>query len=38
MPIASTRTVFNPVLGLRLGPGHLLFQTSSSAIIITFYL
>ena len=27
--IASTGPVFNPVLGLRLGPTHLLFQTSS---------
>ena len=26
-PIASTGPVFNPVLGLRLGPAHLLFQT-----------
>ena len=28
-PIASTGPVFNPVLGLRLGPAHLLFQTPS---------
>ena len=30
-PIASTDPVFNPVLGLRLGPTHLLFQTPSVA-------
>ena len=30
-PIASTEPVFNPVLGLRLGPAHLLFQTPSVA-------
>ena len=28
-PIASTGPVFNLVLGLRLGPAHLLFQTPS---------
>ena len=28
-PIASTWPVFNPVLGLRLGPAHLLFQIPS---------
>ena len=30
-PIASTGPVSNPVLGLRLGLGHLLFQTPSVA-------
>ena len=30
-PIASTRPVFNPVLGLPFGPAHLLFQTTSVA-------
>ena len=30
-PIASTGPVFNPVLGLRLGHAHLLFQTPSVA-------
>ena len=28
-PIASTMPIFNPVLGLRLGLAHLLFQTPS---------
>ena len=28
-PIASTGPVFNPILGLRLRPAHLLFQTPS---------
>ena len=28
-PIASTGPIFNPVLGLRLGSAHLLFQTPS---------
>ena len=32
-PIASARPVFNPVLGLRLGPAHLLFQTPSECIL-----
>ena len=31
--IASTRPVFNPVLGLRLGLAHLLFQTPSYTIV-----
>ena len=30
-PIASTEPVFNPILGLRLGSAHLLFQTPSVA-------
>ena len=30
-PIASTEPVYNPVLGLRLGHVHLLFQTTSVA-------
>ena len=32
-PIASTGPIFNPVLGLRLGPAHLLFQTPSLLIL-----
>ena len=30
-PIASIGPIFNPILGLRLGPAHLLFQTPSVA-------
>ena len=30
-PIASTGPVFNPILGLHLGPEHLLFQTPSGS-------
>ena len=33
-PITSSRPIFNPVLGLRLGPTHLLFQTSSYLIVL----
>ena len=32
-PIASTGPVFNPVLGWRLKPRHLLFQTPSVTIL-----
>ena len=33
-PIASTGPVFNPILGMRLGPAHLLFQTLSTSNLI----
>ena len=37
-PIASTGPVFNPVLGLRLGPAHLLFQTPSVLLSKIFFI
>ena len=36
--IASTGPVFNPVLGLRLGPVHLLFQTSSVLLFSHYFI
>ena len=36
-PINNTGPVFNPVLGLRLGPAHLLFQTPSEYTLTFIY-